>query len=90
MTNEASYPFGNSFGSWQSQVQAAVIESDNEKLLERVHAAEIAVFNRMQELANDAKASSSHRTEHEALATAMETLRVIKRDRLGFPDWTKK
>jgi len=90
MTNEASYPPGSSFASWQSEVQAAVDEAQSEKLLERVHAAEIAIFNRLQELAKDAKAASSHLDEREALATALEILRVIKRDRLGFPDWTKK
>jgi hypothetical protein len=90
MINEAPFPSGSSFASWQSEVQAAVDETRSEKLLERVHAAEIAIFNRLQELAKDARAASSHQNEREALATALETLRVIKRDRLGFPDWTKK
>lgn len=90
MKNEASYPFGSSFGSWQSEVEAALKESSSEKLLERVHAAEVAIFNRMQELAKEAGTTSSHQAERESLATAMETLRLIKRDRLGFPDWTKK
>jgi hypothetical protein len=58
--------------------------------LERVHAAEVAIFNRLQELAKDKTLASSHHAEREALDTAIETLRVIKRDRLGFPDWTKK
>jgi len=89
MTNEASYPPGSSFGSWQSEVQAAVDEARSEKLLERVHAAEIAIFNRLQELAKDVN-PASHQAEREALASALETLRFIKRDRLGFPDWTKK
>ncbi|HKF01900.1 MAG TPA: hypothetical protein VKB49_06280 [Candidatus Sulfotelmatobacter sp.] len=90
MTNEASDPSGSSFGSWQSEVQAAINESSSEKLLERVHAAEIAIFNRLQEFANDKKLASSHHPEREALDSALETLRLIKRDRLGFPDWTKK
>ena len=90
MTNEASYPSGSSFGSWPSEVQAAVDETRSEKLLERVHAAEVAIFNRLQELAKKTGAASSHQSEREALAAAIETLRVIKRDRLGFPDWTKK
>jgi hypothetical protein len=89
MTNEASYPPGSSFGSWQSEVQAAVNESSHEKLLERVHAAEIAIFNRQQELTRDTKRAFSHDAEREALNHALETLRLIKRDRLGFPDWTK-
>ena len=90
MISEASYPSGSSFGTWQSEVQAAVDESDNEKLLERVHAAEIAIFNRLQELAKDKKPDFSHHAEQEALDKAVETLRLIKRDRLGFPDWAKE
>jgi len=91
MTNEGSYPSGGSFGSWQSEVQAAVNESSNEKkLLERVHAAEMAIFNRQQELAKDTKRAFSQDAEREALDKATETLRVIKRDRLRFPDWTAK
>lgn len=89
MTNEASYPPGSSFGSWRSVVQAAVDETRNDRLLERVHAAEIAIFSRLQELAKDTAAASFHQVERDALATALETLRVIKRDRLHFPDWTK-
>ena len=90
MTNEASYPSGSSFASWQSEVQAAVDESNSEKLLERVHAAEIAIFNRFQELAKDIRPASSHHAERGALDKALETLRLIKRDRLGFPDWRKE
>jgi len=90
MANEASDRFGGSFGSWQSEVQGAVDESNSEKLLERVHAAEIAIFNRFQELAKDRKPDSSHHAERVALDKALETLRLIKRDRLGFPDWTKE
>jgi hypothetical protein len=89
MTNEASSSSGSSFASWRSEVQAAVDESNSEKLLERVHAAEIAIFNRLQELAKETKLVSFHHAEREALDSALETLRLIKRDRLGFPDWKK-
>jgi hypothetical protein len=89
MTNEAPYPSGSSFGSWRSEVQAAVDETRSEKLLERVHAAELAIFNRLHDLAKDKTPAPSHHAEREALEKAAQTLRVIKRDRLGFPDWTK-
>ena len=89
MTNEAFSSSGSSFATWRSAVQAAVDESNSEKLLERVHAAEIAIFNRLQELATDTDPASSRHTEREALDNALETLRLIKRDRLGFPDWKK-
>jgi len=86
MTNEASYPSGGSFASWQS----AVDESNSEKLLERVLAAEIAIFNRMQELAKGLKPASAHLAEREVWDKALETLRLIKRGRLGSPDWKKE
>jgi hypothetical protein len=73
------------FPSWQSEVQAAANETDPEKLLGRVHAAEVAIFTRLQELGEGA-----HEAERESLADAVETLRLLKRDRLGFPDWTQK
>jgi hypothetical protein len=87
MTKEGTYPADISFPAWQSEVQAAVNEPETEKLLERVHAAEIAIFNRLQELAKDSK-PTSFKVEREALGTAMRTLLSLKRDRLGFPDWT--
>jgi hypothetical protein len=89
MEKEASYGAGLGSSSWQSEVQAAVSEPKKEKLLERVHAAEVAIFHRLQDLGKDANAASSRQSEREALAAALETLRLLKRDRLGFPDWTK-
>ena len=76
--------------SWQSQVDAAVNETDPEKLLNRVHAAEVAIFNRLQELANGALKDGVHQAESDSLAEAVERLRLLKRDRLGFPDWNRK
>jgi len=87
MKTEASYPAEISFPTWQPEVQAAVNEPETEKLLERVHAAEIAIFNRLQELAKDSVPASSVKGEREALSSAMKTLLSLKRDRLGFPDW---
>lgn len=78
------------FPAWQSEVQAAINEMDPEKLLGRVHAAEVAIFTRLQELGEGAMKDSAHQVERESLATAVETLRLLKRDRLGFPDWTAK
>ena len=78
------------FPSWQSEVQAAVDETNPEKLLGRVHAAEVAIFTRLQELGKGAMNDRANQAERESLATAVETLRLLKRDRLGFPDWTGK
>jgi hypothetical protein len=90
MTNEATFPSRISFPSWQSQVQAATDETDTAKLLSRVHAAESAIFNRLQELAKLPQSGRVHIAEREFLAEALETLRRLKRDRLGFPDWVEK
>lgn len=86
MKKEATSPAGISFPAWQSEVQAAVNEPNTEKLLERVHAAEVAIFNRLQEFGKAPQSASS--AEREALNAAMKTLLSLKRDRLGFPDWT--
>lgn len=88
MKREATVPSGISFPAWQSEVQAAVNEPEIKKLLERVHAAEVAIFNRLQDLGKDPQSASSQQHEREALNAAMKTLLSLKRDRLGFPDWT--
>ena len=36
---------------WQREIEAAVNEPDAENLLQRVHGAEAAIFNRLQQLA---------------------------------------
>ena len=77
------------FPSWQRTVEAALHESDSQKLLDRVHAAEAAIFTRLEELglnANDA----SHEAECQAITDSCKALYVLKRDKLGFPDGDKK
>jgi hypothetical protein len=78
------------FPSWQSEVQAAVNETNPERMLDRVHAAEAAVFQRLQELAESASKDVEHQVESDLLAKAAEALRLLKRDRLGFPGWKQK
>ena len=77
------------FPAWQRQHKAALLELDPEKLRERVHAAEAAIFNRLQELAQSSD-SPDHKAERQAIEAAFASLRVLKRDNLGFPDWEKK
>jgi hypothetical protein len=72
---------------WQRAIQASLNEPDPKKLLERVHAAETAIFNRLQELAQNAEDASQ---ERRAIIDACKTLFVLKRDKLGFPDWQMK
>jgi hypothetical protein len=48
-----------------------------------IHAAEYAIFERLQTLAND----PAEQDERQAIADALGVLHTLKRDRLSFPDW---
>lgn len=76
--------------SWQSHIEAAIHETDPDRLLKHVHAAEVAIFNRLQQLADGGLEDGTHQAERDSLADAVEQLRLLKRDRLGFPDWNRK
>jgi hypothetical protein len=80
MSPEISYP------EWQPQYQTALLEIDREKLPERVAAAETAIYQRLQAISQ----SSDYQAERQAIEDALSSLRVLKRDSLGFPDWEKK
>jgi hypothetical protein len=84
---EASFPSPKIlYAEWQNEFQAALLELDTEKLRERVAAAETAIFNRLQAISG----GSNHTAERQAIEDALASLRVLKRDNLGFPDWEKK
>ena len=74
------------YPEWQSEFQAALSVHDHGKLLEQVRAAEAAIFNRLQAISQ----SSDHEAERDAIQGALASLRILKRDSLGFPDWGKK
>jgi hypothetical protein len=73
-----------SASDWQTLYLAAMMETDNTKLFPKLNEAEAAIFNRLQALST-AKNCQEERT---ALEDAIRGLRVLKRDQLGFPDWT--
>ena len=75
--NTLEYP------DWQRPLQEALVELDNDRLKAHVAAAEIAIFNRLQVISE----SANHRSEREAIDNALASLRVLKRESLGFPDW---
>ena len=77
------------YPAWQNEYQTAVLELDPRTLLERVHAAETAIFNRLQELAQNADRPED-KAERQAIADALSALRILKRDKLHFPDWETK
>ncbi len=74
------------YPDWQNEYVAALFEFDGEKLLERVKAAETAIFNRLQAISQ----SPDSQAERQAIDDALAALRVLKRDNLGFPDWEKE
>ena len=86
MTQQDSLPSNLRYPAWQREYEASLHEPDPKKLLERVHAVEAAIFNRLSELAQTSE-STDHKAEEQAIAEALRTLRVLKRDKLQFPDW---
>ena len=87
MTQQAtSASSGNGPLKWRSEIEAALNETDSAKLLFRVHAAETAIFVRLQDLAK-APESSGRQAELREIAKALQKLIVLKREKLGFPDW---
>jgi hypothetical protein len=71
---------------WQPAYLAALLELDPKRLFERVTAAETAIFNRLQAMSRN----SDGKAERQAIEDALASLRVLKKDKLGFPDWEKK
>ncbi len=73
------------YPEWQHEYFAAIVDLDPQTLFDRVTAAETAIFNRLQAISHD---PNSH-AERQAIADAVASLRILKRDNLGFPDWEK-
>lgn len=78
--NDLKYP------DWQTPLRDALLEFDKDKLKQRLTDVETAIYNRQQALST----SADSRDERQAIEDALVTLRVLKRDSLGFPDWEKK
>ena len=74
---ELKYPI------WQGPLQDAIVEFNPERLSQKIQRAEAVVFKRLQELSSD----SDHHGERQAIADAFSTLRVLKADKLSYPDW---
>jgi len=70
------------YPAWQGEFEAAIAEGDPKTLRQRVDAAESAIFVRLQSVMGD--------EERQALHEATQRLRVIQKDKLGYPDWNKR
>lgn len=71
------------YQGWQAALQEIKLETDPEKLPEKLQKVEGLIQERLQDLYRKGNGSK----EQEALKEALFTLRIIKRDKLGFPDW---
>ncbi len=89
MAEEGSSPSSFRYPAWQRAYEAALLELDRKKLLERVHTAEAVIFHRLQALAQIPD-SPEHAAERQAMEDALNALRVLKRNKLNFPDWETK
>ncbi len=68
---------------WEAVLRDLKQETDPEKLSDKLEQVETLILDRLRELYRKDDGSK----EHEALKEALFTLRIIKRDKLGFPDW---
>lgn len=75
------------FPEWQGAWQDALLELDPEKLHQKVAKAETAIFKRLQELSSD---RTDHNEEHVALNDAINGLRILKVEKLKFPNWKSR
>lgn len=76
-------PEGLNRFEWQRPLQEALLELDPETLKQKVVEAETAIFERLQELSSDHDSSE----ERQELLDATNTLRVLKKESLKYPDW---
>ena len=71
------------FPDWQQPLEAAVRETDPQKLPQLLEAAEAAIFLRSQSLVN----SPDSHAERSRLHDGMRTIRAIQIEKLLYPDW---
>lgn len=71
------------FPEWQAPLQDLILEFDPKKLSKKIQKVETVIFERQQQLYQE---SDGH-AERVALNDGLNIIRLIKRDKLGFPDW---
>jgi len=62
------------YPKWQPQMRSALVETNPDKLLERVKEAEKAISKRLDKISR----STSHAAEIKAIEDAMDTLDVLR------------
>ena len=71
---------------WQRLYQDALVELNKDILTQRVTAAEVAMFRRLQALSPTRDSLS----ERHAIEDALVILRILKQESLGFRDLTRQ
>ena len=71
------------FPEWQRPLQDVILEFDRERILKKIQDVEGLIFDRLRQIS----VTNDGRVEHDALNDALSVLRILKRERLGFPDW---
>ena len=71
------------FPEWQRPLQDVILEFDCERMLKKIQDVEALIFDRLRQIS----VTNDGRVEHDALNDALSVLRILKRERLGFPDW---
>jgi hypothetical protein len=71
------------FPEWQRPLQDVILEFDRERMLKKIQDVEGLIFDRLRQI----PVTNDGRVEHDALNDALSVLRILKRERLGFPDW---
>jgi hypothetical protein len=69
------------FPQWEKPYREALGENDTQSLLQKVNAAEAAIFHRLQELRN----SPDGNVERTAIQDALKALLEVKTEKLKFP-----
>ena len=70
------------YPQWQGPLQEVILEFDREKLSEKVQSTEALILERLQQL----QQSSDGYHERDAVRSALALVRLIKHERLDFPD----
>jgi hypothetical protein len=71
------------YPEWQIPLEGVITEADVKKLHGRIHTVETLISERLKQL----DASKNGAAEREAINTGLKILRIVKRERVGFPDW---
>jgi hypothetical protein len=74
---EVKYP------EWQGPLQEAILEFNREKLAEKLQQVEALVFERFQQLRQGTNGAS----ERIALNDALNTLKILRQQKLDYPGW---